>query len=80
MIPNNRMGLYVCFGLAAAAVVIVLTAGIACYVIRCVRWRRRIEEVKEGQSVYWGWNLKRLKETVRELEYEKVSRMELLFP
>lgn len=76
MVPNVRIGLYVSLGLVVAA----LAAGIACYVIHCVRWRRRIAEVREGQPVYWGWNLKRLKETVRELEYEKVSRMELLFP
>ena len=80
MIPDDRMGLYVCLGLIAAALVMALSAGIARYVIHCVRWRRRIAEVREGQPVYWGWNLKRLKETVRELEYEKVSRMELLFP
>lgn len=76
MDPNHRMGLYICFGLIAA----VLAAGAACYVVCCVRWRRRVAEVREEQPVYLGWNLKKLKETVRELEYEKVSRMELLFP
>ena len=76
MVPNVRIGLYVSLGLVVAA----LAAGIACYVIHCVRWRRRIAEVREGQPVYWGWNLNRLKESVRVLEYEKVSRMELLFP
>lgn len=79
MVPNMVMGLEVCFGLAAAALIMALAAGLACYVTLCVRWRRRIAEVKEEQPVYLGWNLKKLKETVRELEYDKVSRMELLF-
>jgi hypothetical protein len=80
MVPRNMMGLYICFGLGIAALTVALAAGSVCYVTRCVRWRRRIAEVGGGQSVYLGWNLKKLKETVRELEYEKVSRMELLFP
>ena len=80
MVPKNMMGLHACFGLGIAVLTVALTAGFACYVMRCVRWHRRIAEVGEGQPVYLGWNLKKLKETVRELEYEKVSRMELLFP
>lgn len=80
MFPKNMTSLYICSGLVIAVLAVALAAGSACYVTRCVRWRRRIVEVGEGQPVYLGWNLKKLRETARELEYEKVSRMELLFP
>ena len=78
MVPNRMMDIYVCLGLAVMGSIMLLTAGIACYVWLCVRWRRRIGEIREEQPVYLGWNLKKLKETVRELEYDKVSRMELI--
>ncbi len=78
MVLGTMMDMYVCFGLTAAGTIALLVTGIVCYVSLCVRWRRRIAEVREGQPVYLGWNLKKLKETVRELEYEKVSRMELI--
>ena len=78
MVLNTVVILRICYGLAVMALAAALTAGVARYVTLCARWRRRIAEVKEGQPVYLGWNLKKLKETVRELEYAKVSRMELL--
>ncbi len=77
MIPNMAGSMYICFGLAAV-LIMALSAGIARYMTLCARWRRRIAEVREEQQVYLGWNLKKLKETVRELEYVKVARMELL--
>ena len=80
MIPKNMTGQYICYGLVIVVLAVALTAGSVCYVTHCARWRRRIAEIREGQPVYLGWNLKKLKETVRELEYEKVSRMELMFP
>lgn len=76
MVPNMVMEWYICLGMTA--LLMALAAGLACYVTLCARWRRRIAEVREEQPVYLGWNLKKLKETVRELEYDKVSRMELL--
>ena len=54
-----------------------LATGFAYYVTCCIRYRKRIAELKEEQQVYLGWNLRHLKETVQELEYDKVSRMEL---
>ncbi len=78
MVPGMMMDLYVCFGLTALGAITLLVTGIVCYISLCIRWRRRVAEVREGQPVSLGWNLKKLKETVRELEYEKVSRMELI--
>lgn len=56
---------------------VLLASGFAYYVTCCIRYRKRIAELKEEQQVYLGWNLRQLKETVQELEYDKVSRMEL---
>ena len=47
MIPDIRIGLYVCLSLIVAA----LAAGIACYAIQSVRWRRRIAKIREAQPV-----------------------------
>lgn len=79
MISNMVMVMRICYGLAAAGLTVALAAGAVGYAAVCARWRRRIAEVREEQPVYLGWNLKKLKETARELEYDKVSRMELLF-
>ncbi len=76
MVPD-RICMYVCFGLSVFGSAMLLTAGIVSYLSLCFRWRRRIAQVREEQPVYLGWNLKKLKETVRVLEYDKVSRMEL---
>lgn len=70
-----RIGL---IGLCFVAILIV-GSGMAYYVRCCMRWRNRIAEIREGQNVYLGWNLKRLKETVTDLEYEMVDRMNLIF-
>lgn len=79
MISNMVTMMRICCSLAAMGLTAALAAGVVCYVAVCARWRRRIAEVREEQPVYLGWNLKKLKETARELEYDKVSRMELLF-
>lgn len=73
------MEIMVWVGLICLCTAVMLAAGIAYYMMRCVQWRNRIAEICEGQTVYLGWNLKRLKETVRDLEYERVDRMELIF-
>lgn len=59
--------------------ILIVGTGMAYYVICCMRWRNRIVEIQEGQDVYLGWNLKRLKETVTDLEYERVDQMNLIF-
>lgn len=56
MIPKNMLGLYICFGLVIAVLTVLVVAGSVCYVMGCLRWRRRIAEVREGQPVYLGWN------------------------
>lgn len=71
--------LMVWIGLVFLCIVLMMAVGMAYYMIRCVRWRSRIAEMREGKAVYLGWNLRRLKETVRDLEYERVDRMELIF-
>lgn len=60
-------------------VILIVVAGAAYYMMCCMRWRNRIVEIRDGRTVYLGWNLKRLKETVTDLEYERVDRMELIF-
>lgn len=66
-------------GLICLCILLMLAAGAAYYVKRCLWWQSRIEEIREGQVVYQGWNLRRLKDTAKDLEYEKVDRMELIF-
>ncbi|MCM1120666.1 MAG: hypothetical protein NC543_15040 [bacterium] len=66
------MGLILCFFL-------ILCVAVIHYIVYCLRWRKRIEEIRDGQTVYMGWNLKRLKETAKDLEYERVDQMELIF-
>ncbi len=73
------MKILVWIGIISLCVLPVLAAGAVYYVRRCMWWQSRIEEIREEQSVYCGWNLKRLKETARDLEYERVDRMELIF-
>lgn len=73
------MEILVRIGLICLCILPVLAAGAVYYVKRCMWWKNRIEEIREEQTVYCGWNLKRLKETVRDLEYERVDRMELIF-
>lgn len=73
------MEMMVWIGLICLCTVLMLAIGAVYYMMRCMWWRNRIAEIREGQAVYRGWNLKRLKETVRDLEYERVDRMELIF-
>lgn len=73
------MEILIWIGLICLCILLTMAAGAAYYVKRCMWWKSRIEEIREEQPVYQGWNLKRLKETARDLEYERVDRMELIF-
>lgn len=73
------MGIIVWTGLICLCILLLLAAGAAYYVRRCMWWQNRIEEIREEQDVYRGWNLRRLKDTAKDLEYERVDRMELIF-
>lgn len=56
-----------------AALVILLTVF---YIIFCGRYRRRIRELEPEGQRYQGWNLRRLKETIAEIEAEKTDNIE----
>lgn len=59
--------------LSLMAVIIVGTL-VSIYYFRCRQYQKRISELSENnESTYSGWNLKRLKETILELEMEKVD-------
>lgn len=66
-------------GLVSLCILLILAVGAVYYVRRCIRWQSRIREIGGEQNIYQGWNLKRLKETAKDLEYERVDRMELIF-
>lgn len=72
------MEMLVWIGLFCLCILSMLAAGTVYYVKRCLWWQGRIREIREEQAVYLGWNLKRLKETEKDLEYERVDRMELI--
>ena len=55
--------------MALAAVCLIL----AIYLIRCSGYRRRIRELNTVGAAYLGWALSKLKETVAELEAERVE-------
>ena len=73
------MEMMVWIGPVCLCILLILSVGAVYYMRRCMWWRKRIAEIREERAVYLGWNLKRLKETVRDLEYERVDRMELIF-
>lgn len=75
----NSVKMMVWVGLICLCFILILSAVVIHYIMCCVRWRNRIEEIRDGQTVHMGWNLKRLKETAKDLEYEKVDQMELIF-
>ncbi len=62
--------------LGIALVILLLLAGIAVnvYWVRCKGYRERIVQLsgKDGPA-YKGWNLRKLKETTRELEWNLVG-------
>ncbi|MDY5775955.1 MAG: hypothetical protein SPK14_09035 [Lachnospiraceae bacterium] len=54
--------------------VLVATAALlAIYLIRCKKYRRRICELDSGRKSNQGWVLRKLKESVANLEAEKVE-------
>ena len=57
------------------AVMAVLFVGmlISLYYFRCLKYRKRIRELGGERVPHSGWNLKRLKETVTEIEWELVG-------
>lgn len=62
--------------LGAALVILLLLAGIAVsvYWVRCKGYRERIVQLSGEESPpYKGWNLRKLKETTRELEWNLVG-------
>ncbi len=62
--------------LGAALVILLLLAGIAVsiYRVRCKSYRERIVQLSGGSGLaYKGWNLRKLKETTRELEWNLVG-------
>ena len=73
------MEMIVWIGPVCLCILLILAVGAVYYLRRCMWWRERIAEIREEQVVYQGWNLKRLKETARDLEYKRVDRMELIF-
>lgn len=75
----DSIKMMVWIGFICLCFIVMLAAGVVYYMKCCMRWRNRIAEIRDEQTVYLGWNLKRLKETVRDLEYERVDRMELIF-
>lgn len=75
----NWVKMMVWIGPICLFLIMILAVAAINYTLCCLRWRKRIEEIRDGQTVYRGWNLWRLKDTAKDLEYERVDRMELIF-
>lgn len=57
----------------AVMVLVAVCVILAIYLIRCSGYRKRIRELNTDGSAYLGWSFSKLKETVAELEAERVE-------
>lgn len=65
------------FGPVAGVVIAMLLACVcAAYLMACQRYRTRIGQLDREHERYCGWTLRRLRETVEELELEETAYME----
>lgn len=58
-----------------AMVLTVLLIGVILYLLKCSKYRMQITGLDTEGTSYKGWKLSRLKETVKNLEAEKVDQM-----
>ncbi len=64
------------FGLAVELILLkVLLFAVVLYMIACQRFRARIRRLDKEGNAYRGWNLKRLRECVEELELKEADRI-----
>lgn len=59
----------------AAMALIALVCAVLFYLHKCFRMQKRIKGLDAQGSAYRGWNLRKLKETVAELEAESAAQM-----
>ena len=59
-------------GIFAIAILLVVLAATASYFGRCMNYRKRIRQLTDDTEVYHGWNEGRLRDTVTELEIDKL--------
>ncbi len=59
-------------GIFAIAILLVVLAATASYFGRCMNYRKRIRQLTDDSEVYRGWNEGRLRDTVTELEIDKL--------
>lgn len=65
------------FGIVIGVMFIMLVVGAcAIYLMECYRCRSRITQLDPNKKVYCGWKLRRLRETIAELELEETKQLE----
>lgn len=60
----------------AVMVLVAISVMAAVYLLNCNRYRRRLQELAPEGYRYRGWQLKRLKEAVSEVEIQKTEDLE----
>lgn len=61
-------------GIVAGVMMLMVLAWLAAvYLLNCFKNRSRIRQLRSEEEIYYGWNLKRLKETVVEMELQEAE-------
>lgn len=73
--PSRDYFGFTVFGLLLLVVVILLLL----YVLDCRKYQKKIKRLDDSRFAYCGYGIGRLKETLSELEYDKVNDVDEMF-
>lgn len=58
-------------------IIAILLLVLCIYLLACRKYRKRMVSLEAPKEIYHGWNLRRLRETVEELELKKAENLNL---
>ena len=71
--PGVNMTYFAPVALIIVSLLVIAAVGI--YYAYCQKYRNRIKELESGTRAYHGWSIRKLKDTVRELENKKLEEV-----